>query len=97
MQYLMSTSQINEGISRCKNRIQNLLFDADAICNTRNTATIAVGLYTIAIEEGGKLLLLQDSLSSTPNSDGRFNVSSEMLEQFHTKITQILQLHLTSS
>lgn len=74
----MTQNQIEEGITRCKSKIDNLLYDAETICNKRNTATVAVGLYTIALEECGKLLLLQDVLTTSANPDGTFNVNEEI-------------------
>lgn len=86
--YLLTEEQVNEGIKLCKSRITSLLHDAEIVCKNVNNSKNAVGLYTIAIEECGKLLLLQDSLKSERNSGGIISIDKEIFGKGsgHTKI-----------
>lgn len=87
-QYFLTEEQIKRGIEFCKGRITSLLRDAETICKDVNNSKNAVGLYTIAIEECGKLLLLQDSLQSQKNTDGKISLAEEIFGKGygHTKI-----------
>ncbi len=78
MDYCLTRDQINEGIRVCYEKIQSLLTHSEIILSKISRSNIAIGLHTIAIEELGKLLLLKDALSTTPNSDGTFNVKREI-------------------
>ncbi len=77
MDYCLTKDQINEGIKICHDKIQSVLDHTKIILRQISDSNIALGLYTIAIEELGKLLLLQDALS-TPNPDSTFNVKSQI-------------------
>lgn len=76
--FLLTEQQINEGIERCRRRVESLLRDAELIIPHVNNSKNAVGLYTIAIEECGKLLLLKDCLNSQPNPDGTRVVTGDI-------------------
>jgi AbiV family abortive infection protein len=87
-QYFLTEEQVKKGIELCKGRITSLLHDAEIICKDVNNSKNAVGLYTIAIEECGKLLLLQDSLQFQRNADDKISLDGEIFGKGlgHTKI-----------
>lgn len=88
LQYFLTEDQVTKGIELCKGRITSLLNDAENICKVVNNSKNAVGLYTIAIEECGKLLLLQDALQVQRNPDGKIALDVEIFGKGkgHTKI-----------
>lgn len=63
--YELTPEEIKEGIKFCYQHIQ-LLLDATETVLNRNNRYISSGLYTHAVEELGKLLLLQKELNKSP-------------------------------
>lgn len=90
MYYHLTKNQINDGIRICYDRIQLLLNHCEIIFSKIPNSNIGIGMFTIAIEELGKLLLLQDVFNTTPNSDCTFNVNTEIfgigVKRSHTKM-----------
>ena len=72
--YFFTKRQIRNGIKRCINKTKLLLRDANLLINPKWLHANAIGLYTFAVEEYGKALLLKDCLSAK-NTGGRFVVS----------------------
>ena len=60
--YNLREEDIKEGIRLCYQKVNSLLDNAETILTQRGDREIGSGLYTYAVEELGKLLLLQDSL-----------------------------------
>ncbi|HZI69594.1 MAG TPA: AbiV family abortive infection protein [Nitrososphaeraceae archaeon] len=61
--YLLSDSQLMEGIDYCFNKASRLLNSVESLLNSQDKfweSSHALGLYTFAIEEFGKGLLLKD-------------------------------------
>ncbi len=61
--YFLTKRQIRNGIKRCINKTKLLLHDANLLINPKWLHAHAIGLYTFAVEEYGKALLLKDCLS----------------------------------
>jgi len=77
--YNLTEQEIKEGIRLCKEKVNLLLDDAESIIN-RNHGSISSGLYTYAVEELGKLLLLQKELNKTP-INGKISVDPQIFGQ----------------
>ena|SRR2546425_5396827 len=71
--YWLTSAEINSGIQVIKEKTLRFLNDAEILVNGRGNASHAVGIYIYAVEEFGKLLLIQDALK-TINVQGRFPV-----------------------
>jgi hypothetical protein len=89
MDYRLTRDQIKEGVKICYDKIQSLLNHSEIILKVVPDSNVVIGLHTIAIEELGKLLLLQDAVSTIPNSDGTFNVKREIFGMGGGSHTQI--------
>ncbi|MDE1818960.1 MAG: hypothetical protein KGI19_10215 [Thaumarchaeota archaeon] len=73
--FTLSRTQIEEGIRLCIEKVTDLLDDVELLCENDGNEATAVAIYTIAIEEYGKSLLLNKCLQSKPDNDGNFGVS----------------------
>lgn len=62
--YLLTEEQLKEGTNICFDKAKRLLNDAEILLKNWGTIGHAIGLYTFALEEYGKALLLKDCLSS---------------------------------
>lgn len=58
--YAMTRKQAAEGIALCLDKVAHALDGAEIVCQHGGDETVAVYLYTAAIEELGKALLLND-------------------------------------
>ena len=87
--YNLREEDIKEGIRLCYQKVNSLLDNAETILTQRGDREIGSGLYTYAVEELGKLLLLQDSLKQKKNSDGTITIDLDIFgkgnEGGHTK------------
>ena len=68
--YYLSKEQIDEGIDLCLKKVQQILNDVEILCQNDGDETSAVYLYTVAVEEFGKSLLLEECLSKPPEPKG---------------------------
>ena len=68
--YYLTEEQITKGIKLCMNKVNQILNDVEILCKNEGHETTAVYLYTIALEEYGKSLLLTKSLSKIPEPKG---------------------------
>lgn len=68
--YFLSKEQIENGVRVCEKKVKQILSDVEILCNNGGDETSAVFLYTIAIEEFGKLLLLKKSLHNPAERKG---------------------------
>lgn len=62
--YYLSKDQIDEGVRLCVQKIRQILDDIEILCKNGGDETTAVFLYTIALEEFGKSLLLKECLNT---------------------------------
>ena len=58
--YTMTRKQAAEGVALCLDKVVHSLGGAEIVCRHGGDETVAVYLYTVAIEELGKALLLDD-------------------------------------
>ena len=68
--YYLSKEQIDEGIYLCLKKVEQILNDVEILCQNNGDETSAVYLYTVAVEEFGKSLLLEECLSEPPGLKG---------------------------
>lgn len=68
--YYLSKEQINEGIYLCLKKVEQILNDVEILCQNDGNETSSVYLYTIAVEEFGKSLLLEECLNKSPELKG---------------------------
>ena len=68
--YYLSKEQIGEGIDLCLKKVQQILNDVEILCQNDGDETSAVYLYTVAVEEFGKSLLLEECLNNPPEPKG---------------------------
>ncbi len=61
--YTIKKDALVEGIRRCMYNVENLLNYAEKLVEDESENNIALGLYSFAIEEYGKALLLKEYLS----------------------------------
>jgi AbiV family abortive infection protein len=84
--YRLKEKDIKEGMHLCYQKINSLLDCAEVLVN-RGEREISSGLYTYAVEEMGKLFLLQDALQKKKNSDGTIAIDPDIFGKGsgHTK------------
>jgi len=64
--YLLTKEQIESGVQVIKRNVIGFFNDARILANNRGETAHCLGLYLFGVEEFGKLLLLQDSLTANP-------------------------------
>jgi hypothetical protein len=62
--FLPTAAEINEGMQILKRKVLSFLEDAEILARNNRQISHYVGFYLYAVEEFGKLLLLEDSLQS---------------------------------
>lgn len=60
--YTMTLGQAEDGLRLCLDNVSHALDGAEIMCRHGGHETVAVYLYTVAIEEFGKALLLKDAV-----------------------------------
>ena len=60
--YSMKKKDINKGIFRCLSNVKELLEESQRLTRKESDNSVALGLYSFAIEEFGKALMLKDYL-----------------------------------
>ena len=73
--YLLDKRQLSEGVNRCIEKTERLLNNALVLIDEGKDITHAMGLYTFAIEEYGKALLLKEC---SLDPDGKYRVPVEI-------------------
>lgn len=61
--YILKKSELEEGIQHCIAKTQSLINDCDYLFQNKRNMNTVLGMYTLALEEFGKSLILQDHLS----------------------------------
>lgn len=69
----MTREQIEEGVLLGVKRIYSMLIDVEILCKNKGSEASAVTLYTVGVEEYGKILLLKLCLKTSPDK-GQFRV-----------------------
>jgi len=72
--YFLTKEQIETGIKLCIKKVYDLLDDVEILCNNNGNEATAVPIYTVAIEEYGKSLLLKKCLENGPQKDGNYQI-----------------------
>ena len=72
----MTPGQAEDGIGLCLGNVSHALDGAEIVCRHGGHETVAVYLYTVAIEEFGKALLLRDAIEEG-GGDGPLSVPAE--------------------
>ena len=75
--FWLTDLEIKSGIGVLKGKVLRFLKDAEILAKNGGEASHYVGLYLYAIEEFGKLLLLQDALNGTP-MNGKYAVDKSI-------------------
>ena len=70
--FLLTKTQLDTGITLCISKVHQLLNDTEILCKNNGNESTAVALYTIAIEEFGKSLLLKKCIQAS--NEGKFQV-----------------------
>jgi AbiV family abortive infection protein len=60
---MLTEKQLREGIRKCTENVQNLLYSVNLLFANHNTQQYAIGLYMYAVEEFGKAVILTDSFN----------------------------------
>jgi hypothetical protein len=91
--FLLTAAEINEGMQILKRKVLSFLEDAEILARNNGQISHYVGLYLYALEEFGKLLLLEDSLQSN-SINGQYHVDKGIFgkEDDSTKRTQAHKL-----
>ena len=71
--FLFTAAEINEGMQILKRKVLSFLEDAEILARNNGQSSHYVGLYVFALEEFGKLLLLEGSLQSN-SVNGQYSV-----------------------
>ena len=82
--YDLTKEDIKKGIKLCLENVKRLLDDAEAIIEKDN-GSISSGLYSYAVEETGRLLLLEKELTKTPNADNKIAVDPKIFSDHFIK------------
>ena len=85
--YDLTKEQIIEGLRLCKDKV-NLLLNGSEKILSNGDRYISSGLYTHAVEEVGKYLLLQKELRKTPNTDGKISVDPDIFSKHPKKFKE---------
>jgi len=72
--FCLTSEEIKEGIRLCYQKVNSLLDRAEALV-AQGDRVISSGLYTFAVEELGKLLLLQKALKELPDIKNKISVN----------------------
>lgn len=86
--YLLEEGQLREGINKCIDKARRLLNDALLLIKDERKLAHAIGLYTFAMEEYGKALLLNECLRGA-KVKGKYRVPIKI---FRGKIAHELKL-----
>lgn len=78
--YNLTEQEIKEGIRLCYHKVISLLDGAKAVVD-RGDREISSGIYSYAVEELGKLFLLQDALKKKKNSNGTITLDPNIFGQ----------------
>ena len=74
--YTMTPGQAEDGFRLCLDNVSHALDGAEIMCRHGGHETVAVYLYTVAIEEFGKALLLKDAVEKG-GKDGLLSVPAK--------------------
>jgi AbiV family abortive infection protein len=58
--YVLTEKQLREGVKKCTENVQNLLYSVNLLLANHNTQQYAIGLFMYAVEEFGKVVVLTD-------------------------------------
>jgi len=76
--YRLTKENLEYGINVCLEKVRTILDDVEILCLNNGTEATAVSLYTVAIEEYGKFLMLKDILNTKANQVGLYVVDKSI-------------------
>ncbi len=76
--FLLTKNQLQEGIELCIKKVNTIISDVEILCKNNGSESISVSLYTLAVEEFGKHLLLKKSFEAGPNKNQEYEIDSEI-------------------
>jgi len=65
--YRLTKEQLEDGTKLCLRKVLTILNDVEILCMNDGSEATSVSLYTIAVEEYGKFLLLNEILNTNSN------------------------------
>jgi AbiV family abortive infection protein len=79
--YLINGDDLQKGIKLCQKNVTNLLDDVEILCNNHGNESTASALYTGAIEEFGKLVVLKKCSEMAPSMENIHDVPKSMFRK----------------
>ena len=76
--YIIKKEDVEKGTKLCLQNIYSILNDVGIICSNKGSERTAVVLYTIAVEEFGKILLLRSYLNTEPRENNYYKVNKSI-------------------
>jgi AbiV family abortive infection protein len=76
--YPIAKEQIENGVQLFLKKVLSILDDAEILCENNGSESNTVSLYTIAVEEFGKYLLLKEYLNTKPDGSGCYKVNKSI-------------------
>ena len=90
--YQLDKIELNEGIVNSINKSRKLLHDTRQLLNDKWEHSHAIGLYTFAIEEYGRAILLKNCLKKKPMTrTGKYKVPRPIFESHKLKFETALK------
>jgi AbiV family abortive infection protein len=76
--YHLTKVQLEDGTKLCLKKVLTILDDVEVLCSNNGSESSSVSLYTIAIEEYGKFLLLNEILNIKSDSISQYAVNKSI-------------------
>ena len=76
--YRLTKEQLKQGTKLCMKKVRTILDDVEILCLNNGSESTAVSLYTVAIEEYGKFLLLTNVLNTKADQSGLYAVDKSI-------------------
>ncbi len=76
--YHLTKVQLEDGIELCLKKVLTILDDVEVLCLNNGSESSSVSLYTIAIEEYGKFLLLNEILNTKSDSVSQYALNKSI-------------------
>ena len=79
--YRLTKVQLEDGTKLCLKKVLTILDDVEILCVNYGSEATSVSLYTIAVEEYGKFLLLKEILNSKSDQIMCMRSKNQFLEK----------------
>jgi len=87
----LTKKQLYDGIQLCYSKINAILNDVEILCNNSGSESTSVALYTLAVEEYGKYILIKKSLNSKPRNDKTYALNSDIFHNHALKFKMAIE------